>query len=76
MINYHDWLNARESSALTRARNAFLWGTGVPRADLMSRSTPIPATFEKIKKEIEPNLVPSQIKKKTSKKKKHHKKKN
>lgn len=72
MINFYDWLVSRESSALTRSRNAFMWGVGVPRADFMSRSTPHPVVMDKIKKEIEPNLVPK--KKKNKKNKKHRRK--
>lgn len=50
MLKFNDWLLTRESSPMTRARNAFMWKTGVPRADFMSHSTPIPAAMDKIKK--------------------------
>lgn len=63
LINFKDWLvQFREASPLTRARDAYMRGVGVPRADFMSRSTPHPSVVDKLTKDLK--------KKKKKKKKK------
>lgn len=65
LINFKDWLiQYREASPLTRARDAYMRGTGVLRADFMSRSTPNPAVVDKLQKDL------GKKKKKRKKKKK------
>jgi hypothetical protein len=66
LINFKDWLiQYREASPMTRARDAWMRGTGVLRADFMSRSTPHPAAVEKLQDELE---KPKKRKKKKKKK--------
>jgi hypothetical protein len=72
MMNFKDWLIAKESSASTRARNAAALGL-MPLAvvgSINGRSTASPFELESITKKNKSN------KKKKHKKKKHKKNKN
>ena len=67
LLSFKNW---RESSASTRQRDGWLRGLYPPRADFMSRSTPSPATIEKMKDIV---FQTDEPKKKKSKKKKRKK---
>jgi hypothetical protein len=71
LINFSDWrASLDESSPLTRQRDQWgRYGNYPVRADFMSRSTPLPAFVDKLKKELGTPEHP----KKRKKRKKHKK---
>jgi len=69
MLKFTDWILSKESSATTRAREAWArYGAYPPSAGFTSHSSSPPFAWEKMKKEFPEILVPKKNKKKNKKK--------
>ncbi len=68
-MKFSEWIKAKESSATSRAREAWArYGAYPPSAGFTSHSSSPPFAWEKMKKEFPKILVPKGKKKKKKKK--------